>query len=518
MSKMSTKSLLFFFFSLIFINMSNAQMVIDGKPSYGNEWIDYNKTYYKVNIGSDGIYKIDKSTLEKAGLWKGNSDINKLALFAMGKEVPLFISNQSFGSNDYILFYAEKNKIGLDSFLYEDKSKILNNNVSMLSDTLGYYFTFLSENSTARINLIQPDYGNITVPEAKFYFHTLREDYLTRSYKPVVPTSQNFQYSTIVESEGYVDNFGQTTNKTIDLPNLYEDYDGEVVLTMDIANNQVSRNIKQFTFNGKLVESDTSEQYKINRSRILLNSKDLKLSNNLTIKGLFDSHNFGLADYNIGYPRKFDFEKVKSSFWITSTATFANIINYNSRYPVIDLKNNEAIQLQSGQNNQSRLLLSDAKERKLYFDNDVITVNNLEEVKPKNIKDVKANYLIISSKKLLRTGATNEVENYATFRASTLGGSYKTHVLYAEDIYDQFGYGVPNHWMAFKNLSSFLQQSWPNLEYIFIIGKGREYGNIRLNEQLISIQNELILCQVMVRLLPIYFFFPKETQYLLLML
>ncbi len=35
---------------------------------YNNEWIDYNKTYYKFKVGKTGLYRISQSVLASAGL------------------------------------------------------------------------------------------------------------------------------------------------------------------------------------------------------------------------------------------------------------------------------------------------------------------------------------------------------------------------------------------------------------------------------------------------------------------
>lgn len=34
--------------------------------SYGNEWINYNQTYYKIKISQDGLYRITYSVLQQS--------------------------------------------------------------------------------------------------------------------------------------------------------------------------------------------------------------------------------------------------------------------------------------------------------------------------------------------------------------------------------------------------------------------------------------------------------------------
>ena len=53
-----------FSFSLI----SHSQMTTNGVTSYGNEWIDYNKTYIKLEVSEDAIYKVTYQELVVQGV------------------------------------------------------------------------------------------------------------------------------------------------------------------------------------------------------------------------------------------------------------------------------------------------------------------------------------------------------------------------------------------------------------------------------------------------------------------
>ena len=53
------------FFLMMLSTMVFAQMN-DGK--YGNEWIDYSKTYYKFKISEDGVYRIPANYLQMSGV------------------------------------------------------------------------------------------------------------------------------------------------------------------------------------------------------------------------------------------------------------------------------------------------------------------------------------------------------------------------------------------------------------------------------------------------------------------
>jgi hypothetical protein len=94
--------------------------------------------------------------------------------------------------------------------------------------------------------------------------------------------------------------------------------------------------------------------------------------------------------------------------------------------------------------------------------------------------NINTNYLIITSRRL-NGQAVNALADY---RRSVTGGSHVVHTVDVEDLYDEFGYGVGRHPMAIRNYLSAARLAVPKLQYLFLIGKGREYQDIRTPEQL----------------------------------
>src|SRR5262245_42891581 len=108
---------------------------------YNNEWIDYNKTYYKFKVGKTGLYRISQSTLNTIGI--GATPAQNFQLWRNGHEVPLYTSVPSgpLGASDYIEFWGERNDGLPDSTLYRDTSFILSNKYSLQSDTAAFFLT-----------------------------------------------------------------------------------------------------------------------------------------------------------------------------------------------------------------------------------------------------------------------------------------------------------------------------------------------------------------------------------------
>ena len=76
---------------------------------YNNEWIDYNKTYYKFKIGTTGLYRITQATLIQLA-W----EMLQQRPFSYGETGNRFhyirqcLPDHS-GSSDYIEFWGEMN-------------------------------------------------------------------------------------------------------------------------------------------------------------------------------------------------------------------------------------------------------------------------------------------------------------------------------------------------------------------------------------------------------------------------
>ena len=87
--------------------------------TYNNEWIDYNKTYYRFRVGVTGLHRIMQPALVNLGL--NSTPVEQFQLWRNGKQVPIYTSQQSGTLNaatDYIEFWAEMNDCKPDNILY----------------------------------------------------------------------------------------------------------------------------------------------------------------------------------------------------------------------------------------------------------------------------------------------------------------------------------------------------------------------------------------------------------------
>src|SRR3954463_10231730 len=139
--------------------------------SYYNEWIDYNKRYFKFKVGSTGLYRISANDLTAAGL--GSEPVQNFELWRNGNQVPLYISQASgpLGAGGYLEFWGEKNDGASDRNLYKNPVNQLSDRESLLTDTAAYFLTLNPVGNNLRfVNTDNNVAGNTSAAEPYFMY------------------------------------------------------------------------------------------------------------------------------------------------------------------------------------------------------------------------------------------------------------------------------------------------------------------------------------------------------------
>src|SRR5688500_18251227 len=111
----------------------------------GNEWIDFNRTYFKIQTAQDGLYRVTYSDLQAAGVPVDAVDPTTFRLFHRGVEQAIVVAGEGdsqFHSNDYIDFYGLRNDGTLDANLYKPASAQPHKFYNLFCDTTAYFLTF----------------------------------------------------------------------------------------------------------------------------------------------------------------------------------------------------------------------------------------------------------------------------------------------------------------------------------------------------------------------------------------
>ncbi|MEZ4894740.1 MAG: hypothetical protein R2778_17220 [Saprospiraceae bacterium] len=88
--------------------LANAQMLVGTDTLYGNEWIDYTQTYYKIKVARDGIYRIGTQSLLNAGMPIATSPGSQFRLYHLGEEIPVIAAAQAYLAQPILLNLRRK--------------------------------------------------------------------------------------------------------------------------------------------------------------------------------------------------------------------------------------------------------------------------------------------------------------------------------------------------------------------------------------------------------------------------
>ena len=232
---------------------------------YNNEWIDYNKTYYKFKVGTTGLYRITQATLSSIGL--DNAPAENFQLWRNGKEISLYTSVPTglFSGSDYIEFWGEMNDGKPDNQLYLDPDYQLNDHWSLQTDTASYFLTVNSSTPNKRlVGTVNNVAGNILSPEPYFMYtlgNYLKGRINTGNAQKV---QESYVYSSAYDKdEGYTSGdiaAGAKLNVTHSNLRVYT-AGPDPTFSINAAGNAVNQRSFRVTVNGTQVVQQTMDYY-----------------------------------------------------------------------------------------------------------------------------------------------------------------------------------------------------------------------------------------------------------------
>lgn len=484
------KKINFILFLLLGLNFSGqAQMVVGNQTFYGNEWIDYSQTYVKIPIAQDGVFRLNASALQAAGVPLSTIAANRFQLIKMGQEVPIYTTTDAtMGSNDYIEFWGERNRSELDVFMYKDrKNGILNPDYSYVNDTTMYFLTWRDMPSTKRIQNVGNNLTNLPPKEAWFW-HTEMFSGVEQAIYNDISGGLSVYLPEMNTGEGFGTPFAN--DRTIALKPQFIASGQDAQLNIRWSGNY-KNHYTNINVNGTAIDKDTSYGFNLKDKTYALASAQLANTMNIQIKGAYEAADFNaVGQATLRYARQFNFGNSKIfNFKIaaSNTVKYLEIANFDGSgvAPVLyDLTNNIRM-IPTYEGGLVKVALPPSvSERNLVL----IGINRIypaETIKPVTFVDLKkdaGNYILIAHPKFYDDGTgKNYVQEYANYRSSQEGGGFKPAVIDINQLYDQFGYGIVRHPMSIRNFAFYIKKTWADPRYLLLIGKGRETQTSRLD-------------------------------------
>jgi len=471
----------------------NSQIVIGQDTLLGNEWIDYNQSYFKMMLAEDGLYRISYEELQSAGIPVNEFNGAELQVYYFGQEQAIRVStNGPLSSGDYIEFVGVKNRGELDKYLYRNVDDALNPMYSLFTDTSAYFLTWDEGVLGKRFqNEVTDLTGNTLSPE-EFYMH---EDIMVFNNTVNKPSeAQDVRFSQFLPGEGYASGLKATTEFNHNVSHIYENgptsnldirLSGNNLLhTIDISINDVVRLTADYNKGETKQYSIPLDGVEINNNQAAIKVRSYQSSSDKNT----------IANSVLKYARTFDFDEnseaeIKLEASNQNRYLELNNFDLNDDITVIDI-NNEIIYTPIIEDDVIKIIIPTSTEDvilKIISNSATKSISKFEDAPMVDYSQTSgADYLMYTSKVFDRAGddGINYLRAYADHRASDIGGSFVPAIIFAEDIYNQFGYGIHRHPLSVKNHARWVEENWTEAKFNFIIGKGLEYPSGRTEEQL----------------------------------
>lgn len=480
---------------------------------YGNEWINYSQTYYKLSIPKTGLYRIDSVTLSNSGIPISLINPKNFQLFIKGQEQYIYINGENdgvFNTNDYIEFYAEKNNGITDSSAYMGINRLPNPYYALFNDTNYAFITWNNSLVNKRVTVeTDVNYASYTPSN---YFYSEKVHTSNSNYSVGEKFFEGINDPRYVTGEGYGFSLpkGSIIQTTFGNLNIYQSpslpciikasysgtskavlangYDHEISLTY-LDNTGTNTLLHDTTFEGYkqlFIEKQITSDKLQNTSYINVTSV-----NNPFFSNINNSSN--LHYVYLKYPESPDFLGASEKLFFIddnplNTKTFIDFQNVNTGgVPIIlyDLSNHKYITNVVSGSNVKALIPNSGAQKKCFLTNasNVLLVNSLVPVNQTGFfvnyktSNPDSAFIIVSHK-----GLTSSANDYKNYRQSAAGGSNNVVLAFVEDLYDQFAYGNVKNPLSIRNLCRYLSDSLTNPpKYLLLLGKSIHNELLRTN-------------------------------------
>jgi hypothetical protein len=478
-------------------------MQVVAQKKFGNEWINPAQTYLRIPVIQTGVYKITFSELRNAGFPVDSFPVSSLQLFRRGREVAIEIthSEEKLKPEGYLTFYGQKNDGALDSTLYVNPEAMPHAYYSLYSDTASYFLTCNKNNIAGK--RIEVSDSKITQNVVNDHINEVLQinttDYPAGNLYPMGSTYETgTAFTTYGTGEGWTGKELQNEDgETLKLSteNLVfekaEQTEVEILLVGRSAGNhqvEIWSGVSKTT--GRKLALVELDNYNADRFNIPLTQQDISTDGKivLSIVPVNNSGSVSVSYVKWRYPQKIPLtaDSIQHTFYFKPDSI------------------NKTISISNAENRQFYDVSNPYLLKKLVPQNTFLTLNSASQIialtallpilKPRLVKfslvNPETDYLIISHP-LVRNpvhGSNDPVKEYADYRASQAGGSYKPFIMNSEEIFDQFNYGEPGP-LGIRNAISFLHTR-AALKFVLILGKSIDPQTAR--HQLNARQNDMI--------------------------
>lgn len=459
-------------------------------------WITPNKTYLKMYVNSDGIYRINKTDFTNAGINTSSINPRTVKLLYKGQQQPIFFQGEDdgvFDDNDFFDFYGKRNRGGITPHRDAFSNNIAYNTdeqYNFYSDTSAYWVDWGGDNG---LRMQRSEFiSSVNYPETSFLKKVHFEK--DRIYDLGETTNPNGDYryfsNEIVAGESWFWRTLETntTENSFLKDSLFIDDLGSTTQLCSLKLFVYPRSFNNSVLNEHRIEVyvndtfiDTLRRDNFRRFDTTITFSSALLNNNSYNYITFQYRPLGFLQFYpvvnfdffaVSYPRDFTMRNNRISISLPGTDTASKKINipgYNSaqQLNLYDIKNNIKIE---GISSSGNVLTFTGKSN-----GDFEIVNNNITQKPfriisRQVRDLvsannTAEYLIIYNK-LFESQANQLKSHRESFN------NFDVFNAEIQDIYDVYNYGMEDP-VAVRYFVKHVYESWklPRLRFVCLFGR-----------------------------------------------
>ncbi|MFN8346589.1 MAG: C25 family cysteine peptidase [Spirosomataceae bacterium] len=472
---------------------------------FGNEWINFQQTYFKIPIAQKGLYRLSVNELKQAGFPTNTVNPTTVQLFFRGEEQAIFVQGEAdnrFDDTDFIEFYGEGNDGTQDSLLYIPHSAQPHKLYNLYSDTTAYFLTWrLDGQAGKRMSFYQENNSSNLKPEA---YH--REDLLLSniaSYNYVgmsegllypLGASQGAQHSYYDYGEGWTGpeiGKNKVNQRRIELENpvrtgvkpqlelhlMGRDHRPHFIEIKAGSGQTANRLVDTVRFDYQYA---LLVQRELSFADVSLDSNRISVST--VSRGAFPEQAedvYSVTYYRLRYPQRLDLlNKTQKYFYLNTNASSVSYVEITNAaaatrlFDITDKNNVGRVGVTIDNAALKAVVRGTNTERTLLATRAPLMVPSIQRVNFRNIDPAKANYLIITHRIL-----ANEAKQFGGYRASVAGGKYDTLTVEMDLLVNQFNYGEFSP-LAVRRFVEFMVEKG-NPRFLFIIGRTQQVDFLR---------------------------------------
>lgn len=456
-----------------------------GAP-YTNSWVKNSNSYVKITITQAGIFKIPFTSLP------ASFPIDKpdnFKIYHLGQEISIISTN-----NSEIVFYGVPNDGSSDSLLYRPMSSRINPYTSLYSTSGAYFLTV--DNSPGKRSVKESNSIDITLSALPFHVQSdiqvNSQEYSHSTQIYIKPEFLNSFFEDGASKTGsrLISNTLYTYPYQLKNRNVLSSVKPSIKILLHGRSNN-SRDVELYvgknTQGLRRIVTKTVVNFIAQIATLELEASDFSEDGTFFLAfkstSTIAEDRFSIGFVNITYPQNyiFDDNQILKIFKLPAVSTTKSRVKVSGAgdngiiYNITDINNPKLI---SGNPSDFALSRLGNVSENILVTNQISTIpsSQLSLVSFQEIKPSSYNYIIVTNETLEAS-----VKNYAQYRSSSAGGSYRPLIVKIKDIYNQFNYGEVSP-VAIRRFIDYMISDGNKEKYLVLFGKSTTFVERMLPE------------------------------------